>query len=294
MTEPADRIGFIGLGIMGRPMAMRLLSSGRSLTVFTRSRATALEVLGAGAVWANSPKEVAEASDVVITMLPDTLDVEAVLLGEEGVLHGATSGTVVVDMSTIDVAATKRISAELTPRGLDVLDAPVSGGEMGAINGSLSIMVGGPLSAFERVRPIFELLGRSVLRVGGTGAGQVSKACNQLIVASNIEAVSEALSLAAKAGVDPGAVREALLGGFASSRVLEVHGERMLKREFKPGFTVRLHRKDSRIVQSLAVSVGARTPAFDVARDALVRLDDGGAGALDHSALFMLLDGWES
>lgn len=284
------RVGFIGLGIMGRPMAGHILSAGFPLIVTTRTRASAAGLIEAGASWADTAADVAAGSDIVLTMLPDTPDVETVLTGAGGVVDGAPHGVHVVDMSTISPVATRELAARLAERGIALVDAPVSGGERAAIDATLSIMVGGPSRAIAVVRPVLEVLGRTIVRVGETGAGQVAKACNQLIVAANIQAVAEALALATKAGVDPAMVREALMGGFASSRVLDVHGQRMLDRTFQPGFRVRLHRKDAAIIRSLADSVHASVPSFEVAARALDALCAAGSGDLDHSALYLLLD----
>ncbi len=284
------RLAFIGLGIMGRPMAGHLLDAGHPLTVHTRTPTTAEELLGRGAVWAASPAAAARAADIVITMLPDTPDVEDVIRGPDGIVHGAWDGLIVVDMSTIDPPVTRRLAADLSARGVTLVDAPVSGGERGAREATLSIMVGGPADAVAAVRPVLERLGTTIVHVGESGAGQVAKAANQLVVGANIEAVAEALTLAARAGVDPAAVRQVLLGGFAASRVLDVHGQRMLERTFEPGFRVRLHRKDARIIRSLAAEVGASIPAFDVVADAFDRLAEGGGGDLDHSALVTLVE----
>jgi 2-hydroxy-3-oxopropionate reductase len=287
----AGRVGFIGLGIMGRPMAGRLLSAGLSLTVASRSLAPDDEIVAAGAAWAASPAEVAAGCDVVITMLPDTPDVIDVLLGEGGVAAALRPGALVIDMSTITPGATRTIADTLASRQVMMLDAPVSGGEAGAIGGTLSIMVGGPEEAFGRARPLFEVMGKNVVHVGPAGAGQVAKACNQLIVAATIEAVAEALNLAARAGVDPAIVRAAMTGGFADSRVLQVHGQRMLDRAFAPGFRARMHRKDARIVLDAAGQCGSPVPAFEVVAAQLDRLvDEAGSGNLDHSALLTLLE----
>jgi 2-hydroxy-3-oxopropionate reductase len=285
-----ERIGFIGLGIMGRPMARNLLAAGYALTAHSRSPGPVDELVAVGAARASSPAEVARASDVAITMLPDTPDVESVLLGPGGVHEGAADGSLVVDMSSIDPGPTRAMAARFAEMGIAMLDAPVSGGERGAIDGTLSIMVGGSVGAFDRARPIFDVLGTNVVRVGASGAGQVAKACNQLVVAATIEAVAEALVLARKAGVDPAAVREALLGGFAGSKVLEAHGRRMLVGEFEPGFRSSLHRKDARIVLRTAEDVGSPVPSFEVAAAALERLVDVGRGDLDHAALVTLLE----
>ena len=287
----AERVGFIGLGIMGAPMSRQLLAAGFVLTVHSRSPEPVDELVARGAERAGSPAEAARASDVVITMLPDTPDVEQVVLGKDGVESGAAAGALVVDMSTIDPGPTRNIAERLASRGIEMLDAPVSGGERGAIDGTLSIMVGGSEPAFARAAPILETMGTSVVHVGSNGAGQIAKACNQLVVAATIEAVAEALVLAARSGVDAAKVREALLGGFAGSKILEVHGQRMLDRTFEPGFRARLHRKDARIVLRAAEASGAPVPSFRAVAAQLDRLvDDAGRGDLDHSALFTLLD----
>jgi 2-hydroxy-3-oxopropionate reductase len=289
MSERAPRIGFIGLGIMGKPMARNLLAAGYKVTVHSRSSGPVDELAGEGAAVAASPAAVASSSDVVITMLPDTPDVEQVALGDDGLASSGSEGLLYIDMSSIDPPATRRIAAVLAERGIAMLDAPVSGGERGAIDGTLSIMVGGPEAEFRRAEPIFQHLGQTIVHVGDAGAGQVTKACNQLVVGMNIEAVAEALALARQSGVDQGAVRQVLLGGFAASRVLESHGSRMIDGAFQPGFRVRLHAKDARIVRSLADATGAVTPAFDVVADQLDQLVRSGRGDLDHSALYTLV-----
>jgi 2-hydroxy-3-oxopropionate reductase len=286
-----ERVGFIGLGIMGSPMARHLLEAGFPLTVHSRSPAPVDALVSDGAVRATSPSEVAGVSDVVITMLPDTPDVEHVMLGDDGVAVGAPAGTLVIDMSTIDPGPTRAIAEQLGKHGVEMLDAPVSGGERGALDGTLSIMVGGPDGAFARAQPILQAMGKNIVHVGPSGAGQITKACNQLVVAATIEAVAEALVLAERSGVDPAKVREALLGGFAGSKILEVHGQRMLDRSFEPGFRARLHRKDARIVLDAARAAGSPIPAFQVVAAQLDRLvDEADRGDLDHSALFTLLD----
>ena len=284
-----EHVGFIGLGIMGRPMATNLLTAGVTLTVHSRSIGPVDELAAAGAARAATPREVAAASDIVITMLPDSPEVEAVVLGEGGLIDGAEAGGLVIDMSTIDPDVTRRVASALTERGVDALDAPVSGGERGAIDGTLSIMVGGESAAFERARPLFDVLGSKAVHIGPAGAGQVAKACNQLVVASTIEAVAEAIALAERAGVDAARVREALLGGFAGSKILEVHGQRMLDRAFEPGFRVRLHAKDARIIRDLAREVDLSLPGFEPVAAALDRLASTGGGELDHSGLYTLL-----
>jgi len=285
-----ERIGFIGLGIMGKPMAKHLLAAGYPLTVHDLVPAPVDELVEAGAARGGSSAGVAAASDVVITMCPDTPDVEAALFGEGGVVEGVREGSLVLDMSSIAPVPTRRFAERLAERGVTMLDAPVSGGEKGAIEAALSIMVGGPDDAFERALPVFQVMGKNIVHVGPAGAGQVTKACNQLVVASTIEAVAEALLLAAKAGVDPAKVREALLGGFAGSRILEVHGERMLAGNFAPGFRIRLHRKDARIILETADEVGVPVPGFRPVAEALQRALDADRGELDHSGLLTLLE----
>jgi 2-hydroxy-3-oxopropionate reductase len=284
-----ERVGFIGLGIMGKPMALNLLRAGYPMTVHSRSAPPVDEVVSSGAARASSPREVAEASDVVITMLPDTPDVEQVLFGDDGVGSGLSSGALAIDMSTISPIATRRFAQQLSDAGASLLDAPVSGGEKGAIDGTLSIMVGGTQSDFDRAKPLFDVMGGNIVRVGDSGAGQIAKACNQLVVAGTIEAVAEALTLASAAGVDAARVREALLGGFAGSKILEVHGQRMLDEAFTPGFRARLHLKDARIVSDTARELGVPTPGFTPVEEELQRLVDEGKGELDHSALITLL-----
>ena len=287
---PSDRIGFMGLGIMGKPMAMNLLAAGYPLTVHSRSPGPVDEVAAAGATRARGAAEVAAASDVTITMLPDTSDVELVLTGEGGVLDGISAGALVIDMSSIDPAPTRAMAEAFAKRDVAMIDAPVSGGERGAIDGTLSIMIGGEPDAVARAMPIFEVLGKTIVHVGPSGAGQVTKACNQLVVAATIEAVAEALLLAERSGVDPGKVRAALLGGFAGSKILEVHGQRMLDRAFDPGFRIRLHRKDARIVEDAAAATGTPIPSFAVVAAQLQRALDDGDGELDHSGLYVELE----
>jgi 2-hydroxy-3-oxopropionate reductase len=285
----SERVGFIGLGIMGKPMAKHLLAAGYPLTVHSRTPGPVDELVGTGASRAARPSEVARAADIVITMLPDTPDVEQVILGDGGVADGASEGLLVIDMSTIDPGPTRRIAETLAAKNVAFLDAPVSGGEKGAAEATLSIMVGGSDDAFERAKPLFESIGKTIVHVGPAGAGQVCKAANQLVVAATIEAVAEALVLAERSGVDPAKVREALLGGFAGSKILEVHGQRMLDRAFEPGFRARLHRKDARIVLDAAREAGAPIPSFEVVAAQLTKLVDEGGGDLDHAALFTLL-----
>jgi 2-hydroxy-3-oxopropionate reductase len=281
-----ERIGFIGLGIMGKPMARNLLAGGFPLTVHSRSAGPVDELVEAGASRAEGPAAVAAASDVTITMLPDTADVEQVLVGAGGVIEGASEGSLVIDMSSIDPEPTRTMAAAFAAKGVAMLDAPVSGGEKGAIDAALSIMVGGDDAAFARATPVFEALGKSIVHVGPSGAGQVCKACNQLVVAATIEAVAEALLLAERSGVDATKVREALLGGFAGSKILEVHGQRMLDRTFDPGFRIRLHRKDARIIEGAAAETATPIPSFAIVTEQLQKAVDAGDGERDHSALY--------
>jgi len=282
-----DAVGFIGLGIMGRPMALNLVRSGHRLVVHSRSQAPVDELVRAGATAADGPRAVAEAADVVITMLPDTKTVEVVVRELAGTL---TKGGLVIDMSTIHPESARALAAELSARGIGFLDAPVSGGERGAIEGSLSIMVGGDAAQVERAAVLLHAVGSRLVHMGGPGAGQVTKAVNQLVVMSTIEIVAEALVLAAKAGVSPSKVREALLGGFASSRILDSHGERMLQRNFRPGGRAELHVKDVEVIGSLARSSGVSLPAFEAAAAQLASLIAHGGGELDHAALVTELE----
>lgn len=281
----SERIGFIGLGLMGKPMASNLLSAGFPLVVHSRSAGPVDELAAAGAERAASPAEVARRVDIVVTMLPDTPDVELVLLGDGGIAQGSRSGSLVIDMSTVDPIATRRFAETLAAQDVELLDAPVSGGDIGARDGTLSIMVGGPAEGFERALPLFQVMGKNIVHVGGSGAGQVAKMCNQLVVAGTLEMVSEAMVLAAKAGVDPAKVRVALLGGFAGSKILEVHGQRMLDRNFVPGFRAELMAKDARIVVTAAGELGVPVPAFEVVRSQLERLVEDRGGEVDYSAL---------
>ena len=288
----AERIGFIGLGIMGRPMALNLLAAGLDLAVYARRPEALTPLTDAGARAYASPAAVAEQADVVFTMLGDTADVEAVILGGGGdadraVIAGAKPGSVVVDMSTISPSATRRIAARLAEAGVTLLDAPVSGGDIGAREGTLSIMVGGPDAAFARVRPLLQVMGRNIVHVGDHGAGQVCKACNQIVVGQTIAGVGEALLLAEAAGVDGAKVRQALLGGFAGSRILEVHGQRMLDANYQPGFKAALHQKDMRIVQETAHELGLGLPGAAMVAQLLNTLLGQGDGELDSAALHL-------
>ncbi len=285
-----ETIGFIGLGLMGKPMSLNLLKAGYPVVVHSRSPGPVLEVEKQGAKTASSPSAVAAAADVVITMLPDTPDVEKVLTAENGVFAGMRTGALIIDMSTISPVVTRRLAAEAERRGATMLDAPVSGGDIGAINATLSIMVGGPEAAFQKALPIFEALGKSIVRIGESGAGQICKACNQLVAAQTIQAVSEALVLAAKAGVDAAKVRQALLGGFAQSRILDVHGQRMLDHTFIPGFRACLHLKDLEITLATGREYGVPLPGTAQATELYKALLAAGHGDDDNSALFLVIE----
>lgn len=281
-------IGFIGLGIMGKPMALNLIRAGFTVAVFARKKEAANEIIQAGGKFYDSPKTLAAAVDVIITIVGNTRDVEEVLLGKDGVIQSAKPGTIVIDMSTISATDTKKIAATLATKKIEMLDAPVSGGEQGAISGSLSIMVGGKADTLKKVEKIFQVLGKQFVHIGDHGAGQTAKACNQIIIAETIIAVSEAMKLAKAAGVDPAKVREALLGGFASSRVLEIHAKRMLDNDYKPGFKANLHRKDMHLALELAKAVNAPLHAALYATECLDRVVDEGNGELDSSAMHLL------
>jgi 2-hydroxy-3-oxopropionate reductase len=287
----AEKIGFIGLGVMGKPMAKHLIAAGHTLTVHNRSRGAVDELAAAGASAAASPAEVARASKVIITMLPDTPDVERVLTGPDGVLSALASGASVIDMSSISPAATERLAKLVADKGGSMLDAPVSGGEIGAINASLSIMVGGDEATFHRMKPILDVMGNKerVVYIGRSGAGQICKICNQVAIGGALAGVSEAFALAKKAGVDAARVRQALLGGFAASRVLEVHGERMLVDNYKPGFRARLYQKDLRLANEAASANGVAMPATAVVAQLLNALVASGGADLDYAALGTVL-----
>ena len=276
---------------MGRPMARRLIGAGYPMVVHSRSRAGVDELVAAGAMAAGSPAEVARASTVVITMLPDTADVELVLTGPNGVVSALQRGTVVIDMSSISPVATERLAQLVAENGASMLDAPVSGGEIGAINASLSIMVGGDEAAFNRVRPILDAMGNAehIIYIGRSGAGQVCKVCNQVAIGGALAGVSEAFALAKKAGIDAARVRQALLGGFAASRVLEVHGQRMLVDDYKPGFRARLYQKDLRIANETAAANSVAMPATAIVTQLMNALVASGGGDLDYAALGTVL-----
>jgi 2-hydroxy-3-oxopropionate reductase len=284
------KIGFIGLGIMGRPMAGHLQAGGHQLLLVSHRSPLPEELIAGGAIACGSAREVAEGSEIVILMLPDTPDVAAVLFGDDGVAAGLRPGTIVIDMSSIDPVETRGFAERIKAVGCDYVDAPVSGGEVGAKAASLTIMCGADPAVFDRVRPLFELMGRNITHVGGIGAGQVTKVANQIIVALNIEAVAEALVFAAKAGADPARVREALMGGFAASRVLEVHGLRMIERTFAPGFRIALHQKDLNLALSSARALGVALPNTASAQQLLNACAARGGRDWDHSAMVRALE----
>ncbi|MBW4470783.1 MAG: 2-hydroxy-3-oxopropionate reductase [Stenomitos rutilans HA7619-LM2] len=285
-----ERIGFIGLGIMGKPMARNLLKAGYPLVVYNRSRAAMDELAVDGAMLAESPQAIAQQTDVVISCVSDSPDVEAIALGSKGIIEGAKPGMTFIDMSTIAPTTARKVYTELKEKGVDALDAPVSGGDIGAQQGTLSIMAGGDEAVFQRSLPILQAMGKNIVYIGEAGAGQVTKACNQIVVALTVQAVAEALTLAKKSGVDVARVREALMGGFAQSRVLDVHGKRILDGNFQPGFKLKLHRKDMNIVLQSGRELGI--PLFGSAQvtsmmDALLAQDQ---GELDNAAIATLYE----
>jgi 2-hydroxy-3-oxopropionate reductase len=289
MTASPLKIGFIGLGIMGAPMAGHLLNAGHTLFVHTRSRMP--EAIAASrATQCLDARGVAQRADIILTMVPDTPDVAQVLFGETGVAKGLTPGKVVVDMSSISPVETKQFAQRIEALGCDYLDAPVSGGDVGARNATLSIMVGGKPEVFERVRPVFEVLGKNITRVGGSGDGQTCKVANQIVVALTINAVAEGLLFAARAGADPAKVREALLGGLATSRILDILGERMIQRRFEPGFRIALHQKDLNLALGAAKSLGLALPATATAQQLFSACVAHGGAAWDHSAMVRALE----
>ncbi len=287
MTE---NVGLIGPGLMGQPMGLNLIKAGYPLWVYSRTAERTQPLRDAGATVCASPQEVGEKADIVIVIVSDTPDVEEVVLGEKGVIQGASAGKVVVDMSTISASATRKIAQTLAAKGIEMLDAPVSGGDIGARDGTLSIMVGGKPEVFERVRPLFEVMGKNIVHVGDIGAGQVAKTCNQMLVAQHVNAAAEALLLAKKCGVDPAKVREALLGGFAASRVLEVHGMRMLNRNFEPGFKARLHKKDMRIAMEIIEELGMDLPATRLATEGINKAVEEGLGESDTTSVVQIIE----
>jgi 2-hydroxy-3-oxopropionate reductase len=289
VTSSPLKIGFVGLGIMGAPMAGHLIKAGHQLFVFTLGKMPEA-IAASNATQCASARSVAERADIIITMVPDTPDVEAALFSEAGIAAGLSKGKTVVDMSSISPIATKTFARKINELGCDYLDAPVSGGEVGAKNATLSIMVGGDPAVFEKIRPLFELMGKNITLVGGNGDGQTAKVANQIIVALNIEAVAEALLFAAKAGADPARVRQALMGGFASSKILEVHGERMVKRTFDPGFRIELHQKDLNLALSSARALGVSLPNTATAQELFNSCVAHGGKAWDHSAMVRALE----
>ena len=284
-----SNIGFIGLGIMGKPMAAHLIKGGHTLFLNSRS-GVPLELTAAGGIACDSAKQVAERSEIIILMLPDTPDVEKVLFGQQGVVNGLAAGKTVVDMSSISPLETKKFAKKINDLGCEYVDAPVSGGEVGAKNAALTIMVGGTEATFDKVKSIFDLMGKNITLVGGNGDGQTCKVANQIIVALNIEAVGEALLFASKAGADPAKVRQALMGGFAASRILEVHGERMIKRTFDPGFRIELHQKDLNLALAGARAMGMSLPNTATAQELFNSCVANGGAKWDHSALVRALE----
>jgi 2-hydroxy-3-oxopropionate reductase len=289
MANPT--IGFIGVGIMGKPMARNLLQAGYSLIVHNRSRSAVEELAKEGARPATTSKEVTEGSEIVVTMLPDSPDVELVYAGENGVFAGTKPGMLLIDMSSISPIVARKLAGEAEKRGCEMLDAPVSGGEAGAVTASLSIMIGGKAAAVDRAMPVFQALGKNIVHVGDVGAGQVTKAANQMVVGTTIAIVAEALVLAAKAGVDPAKVRQALLGGFAQSKILEAHGQKMLDRNFKPGFRLRLHEKDIKIALATGTEYGVPLMVTGVVGQMMTAMKGMGQGDLDHAGLVRFVEG---
>lgn len=285
----AKSLGFVGLGIMGKPMAGHLVDAGHTVHLHSRSGVPE-ELVKKGGKPAKSPAEVARAADIVITMVPDTPDVEAVLFGPSGLAEGLSKGKIVIDMSSISPVATKTFARRLADMGVEMLDAPVSGGEVGAKNATLTIMVGGKASVFAEVKPLFERMGKNITLVGPSGDGQTCKVANQIVVALTIEAVGEALLFASKAGADPAKVREALMGGFASSRILEVHGERMIKRTFDPGFRIVLHQKDLNLALQSAKALGVSLPNTATCQELFNACAAHGGAGWDHSAMVKALE----
>ena len=287
----AEKVGFIGLGIMGRPMAKNLMEAGYDLVLYNRTREKAEDLAGEGdAEVAASPREVAEKSDIIVTMLPDSPDVRNVVVGEDGVLEGIREGSLVVDMSTISPVVTEELAAKVSERGASMLDAPVSGGDVGAIEGTLSIMVGGGEEDFERASPLFEAMGKTVNHVGPTGAGQVTKAANQVVVALTIEAVSEALVLGSKGGVAPEKILDVLSGGLAGNKVMEVKREKFLSHTFDPGFRSELHHKDLGIALAAGREYGVVLPVTAIVDQMLLEMKRKGWGHEDHSALLRVIE----
>jgi len=286
MTE----LGFIGLGIMGKPMASHLVKAGHTVHVCDLVEESVKHLCSLGGKACRCCREIAQKSDIIFIMVPDTPDVEVALFGAEGVAEGLKPGSIVVDMSSISPIATKEFAKRLAATGVKMLDAPVSGGQVGAENATLSIMVGGPLDVFNQIKPYFELMGKNIVHIGDHGDGQTCKVANQIVVALTIEAVAEALLFASKAGADPAKVRAALLGGFAQSRILELHGERMIKHNFNPGFRIRLHQKDLNLALEAARSMGLSLPNTALAQELFNAVAAQGGSDLDHSAMVLALE----
>lgn len=284
-----QRIGFIGLGIMGKPMAQHLINAGHQLFLHSRSGVPA-ELTASGGTACDTPQAVAQHADIIITMVPDTPDVERVLFGDRGIAQSLSAGKIIIDMSSISPIETKLFANRINKLGCEYVDAPVSGGEVGAKNAALTIMVGATEATFNKVQPLLALMGKNITLVGGNGDGQTCKVCNQIIVALNIEAVSEALVFASKAGADPAKVRQALMGGFAASRILEVHGERMIKRTFDPGFRIELHQKDLNLALQGARSMGVSLPNTATAQELFNACAADGGAKSDHSAMVKALE----
>ena len=284
------RIGFIGLGLMGRPMALNLIKGGHTVSVWARRAESTKPLADAGAKVAANPKALAAEVDLVVSMVADGPDVEQVMLGKDGVIEGGKAGLIAIDMSTIQPSIAKKVNAELGKKGVDFLDAPVSGGDVGAINGTLSIMVGGPKAAFDKARPVFECMGKNIVYIGESGAGQVTKAANNLVVAMTVIAVSEAFCLARKSGVDPAKVREALLGGFANSKVLDLHGQRLLDRNFKPGFKAWMHQKDLHIALRSAHELNLAMPGTALTAQLYNAAVAAGYGDDDSTSVYRVLE----
>ena len=284
------KLGFIGLGIMGKPMAGHLVRAGHEVSVYDLNPASVQELSSKGASACKSSKEVAQKSEIIFIIVQDTPDVEAVLFGKDGLVEGLKPKSIVVDMSSISPIATKEFAKKLAGMNVEMLDAPVSGGQVGAQNAALSIMVGGEAEVFEKIKPYFQLMGKNIVHVGGNGDGQTCKVANQIVVALNIEAVAEALLFASKAGADPVKVRAALMGGFAQSRILELHGERMLNRTFNPGFRIRLHQKDLNLALQAARSMGVSLPNTATAQELFNAVAAQGGIDLDHSAMVLALE----
>ena len=283
-------LAFIGLGIMGRPMALHLMQGGHAMRVYARRAQALPPLVDAGAVACSSPAQAARGAEVIFTIVSDTPDVQQVLLGEGSVTEGAQPGAIVVDMSTISPIATRAMAQALAAKGIEMLDAPVSGGDVGAINATLSIMVGGKPEIFDKVRPLFELMGKNIVHIGGNGAGQVAKGCNQIVGAVTVEAVAEGLTLVRKNGVDAARVRDAMLAGFAHSRVLELYGARMLNRDFKPGFKAKLHQKDLRLVVEAAAQLNIALPQSALIAQHLNALVGMGCGEEDSAQVVKVLE----